>query len=121
MIYLASPYSHENPEVREERFKAACKAAAILMTWGYKVFSPIAHTHPIAQFGLPLDWDYWKKYDEEMIDFCEPMFVLMLPGWEESKGVQAEIMYAAMKFKTIICIELKDDKIIWHYHIRVPK
>ena len=28
MIYLASPYSHEDQSVRENRFQAACKATA---------------------------------------------------------------------------------------------
>lgn len=28
MIYLASPYSHPDPEVRAARFAAACRGAA---------------------------------------------------------------------------------------------
>ncbi|GIW55540.1 MAG: hypothetical protein KatS3mg082_1944 [Nitrospiraceae bacterium] len=34
MIYLASPYSHPDPAVREERFHAACRAAAALLLAG---------------------------------------------------------------------------------------
>ena len=29
MIYLASPYSHSDPAVREQRYEAACQAAAV--------------------------------------------------------------------------------------------
>ena len=63
-IYLASPYFHHNPQVREHRFIAACKKAGELMNHGYFVYSPIAHSHPIAsQCKLSLEWDYWQKYD----------------------------------------------------------
>jgi hypothetical protein len=31
MIYLASPYSHPDPLVREQRFRDACRATASLL------------------------------------------------------------------------------------------
>ncbi len=93
-IYLASPYSHSDPSVREERFKAVCKAAAILMQRGYLILAPICHSHPIAKHGLPTDWIFWEKYDRAILRRCEEMWVLMLPGWESSRGVQAEIKIA---------------------------
>jgi len=91
MIYLASPYSSQYPEVREQRFRDACEAAAALMQRGEFVFSPIAHTHPIARYGLPKGWDFWEPYDREFLDACSGMAVLMIRGWRQSKGVQAEI------------------------------
>jgi len=94
MIYLASPYSHENPAVKEERFHAACACAAEMMRSGMHVFSPIAHTHPIAAHGLPGDWAYWQTYDRAMLSRCDELVVLCLPGWKESTGVQAEIKIA---------------------------
>lgn len=94
MKYLASPYSHPDESVREFRFREACRAASVLMRDGNNVFSPIAHTHPIAQFGLPLGWDYWEAFDRFYIGVCDELLVLMLDGWKESKGVQAEISIA---------------------------
>lgn len=94
LIYLASPYSHGDPIVREMRFLSACAAAADLMRQGKHVYSPIAHTHPIARFGLPLDWDFWSEYDRKFLAVCESMIVLMLDGWEQSKGVSAEMQIA---------------------------
>lgn len=92
MIYLASPYSHNDPDVREWRFQQVCRAAAVLMYNGQFVFSPISHTHPIAVHGnLPLGFDYWEEYDRLMLKMCSELVVLMLDGWESSKGVQAEI------------------------------
>lgn len=94
MIYLASPYSHPDEAIREERFRAVCKVAAKFMKHGHLIFSPIAHTHPIAQHGLPKGWEYWKKYDTEFIRMCEELWVLMLEGWSRSCGVKAEIALA---------------------------
>jgi hypothetical protein len=95
MIYLASPYSHKSKAVRRERFRAVCRHASKMMLAGKLVFSPIAHTHSIAeQGGLPLGWDYWKKYDCEMLKACSAVVVLMLPGYGDSKGVKAECYMA---------------------------
>ncbi len=94
MIYLASPYTHKSAYIQHQRFKVVCAVAAKLMSEGKIIFSPIAHGHPIALVGkLPTDWDYWEKFDKEFLNASESMIVLMLDGWEESKGVQAEIKY----------------------------
>ena len=94
MIYLASPYSHADAAVREQRFRAACRAAARLMRAGQVVFSPIAHGHPIAMHGLPTDWRFWEPFDREQLVRCDEVVVLTLDGWRESAGVQAEIRIA---------------------------
>ena len=95
LIYLASPYSHANYSVMSERFRAVCSAASRLMRDGYNIFSPIAHTHPIALAGgLPTDFDYWQKYDELILSRCDRLVVLMLDGWEESNGIAMEIEIA---------------------------
>ena len=95
MIYLAAPYTHESKQIEHQRFKSINEYAARLMRDGLHVFSPISHTHPIAQAGdLPGGWEYWQGYDKEMLSFCTSMVVLMLAGWEESKGIAAEVRIA---------------------------
>ena len=47
IIYLAAPYSHPDPGVRERRFRAINRAAAALIAEGRIVFSPISMSHPI--------------------------------------------------------------------------
>ncbi len=94
VIYLASPYSDIDPDVREERYQAACRKAAALMREGGLVFSPIVHSHPLTFHGLPGDWGYWEQYDRRQLEHCDEVVVLALPGWKESKGVQAEIAIA---------------------------
>jgi hypothetical protein len=94
LTYLASAYSHPDPAVREQRFQAACRAAAALMQLGYCVLSPIAHSHCIAAHGLPTGWDFWQRLDSELLLRCDEMVVLTLDGWRESRGVAAEIELA---------------------------
>lgn len=95
LIYLASPYSDPDPAVRQQRFETVCFVAANLMRKGTHVYSPIAHTHPIAIKGdLPKDWKFWEAFDRKMIRACEAVWVVMMDGWRESKGVAAEIKIA---------------------------
>lgn len=94
LVYLASPYSHPSPEVRQARYEAACRATATLMRWGFHVFSPIAHSHGPALYGLPGDWEYWQAFDLAMLEKCDRFAVLRLDGWQESRGVEAELKRA---------------------------
>ena len=56
LVYLAVPYTHEDPEIREKRFKAVSKVAGKLLNEGEMIFSPISHCHPIAlECSLPKD------------------------------------------------------------------
>ena len=83
-IYLAIPYSHKDPHIREYRFNIANQIAAALMKKGYAVYSPISHTHPIAVSGeLGLGWDYWKEYDETFIrDWADQLWVACIDGYD---------------------------------------
>jgi hypothetical protein len=109
LVYLASPYSHPDPAVREQRFRDVCATAATLMRAGYGILSPIAHTHPIAIAGdLPKGWDFWSAYDEALITACTEVWVLMLDGWEESTGVQAEIAIAGRQGKRVRYLDPED-------------
>ena len=56
--------------------------------------SGIAASHPVAQYGLPTDWDYWEPIDRKYLEMCDEVVVLTLPSWQESRGVQAEIRLA---------------------------
>ncbi len=92
--YLASNYTHPDSAVREYRFQAVCRVAADLMLRGEVIFSPIAHSHPIAE-ARPGDWgvdhEFWKRQDAPYVEACSKMYVLRLDGWEKSRGVAHEI------------------------------
>jgi nucleoside 2-deoxyribosyltransferase len=94
VIYLASPYSHADPAVREARYQAACRTTAALLRAGLVVFSPIVHSHPLVAFALPTGWDFWERIDRAYLARCDELVVLMLDGWKESTGVRAEIALA---------------------------
>lgn len=95
LVYLATPYSHDDPRVRLRRFEEVNKVAAELMCKGIHIYSPISHTHPIALAGdLPLDWEFWQKYDEALLKACCKVIVLKQEGWSLSTGVRAEIAIA---------------------------
>lgn len=92
--YLATPYS-KYPQGIEAAFQCACSAAARLIERGVNVYSPIAHTHPIAMNGGldPLDHTIWMPLDEPMMRAAHGLFVLEMPGWDTSKGVAEEIAH----------------------------
>jgi Domain of unknown function (DUF1937) len=99
MVYLASPYSHPDKSVEVERFVAACKACGWLMNNVKDVtmfYSPIAHTHPISlHCVLPGHWQFWATADETVLSRCNAIWVLCIPGWTKSTGVNAEKRIAA--------------------------
>jgi len=79
----------------ERRFDAACRIAGRLMAAGELVLSPIAHTHPIAvRCELPRGWEFWDRYDRDLLAKADKVIVAMMAGWQESVGVQAEIAIA---------------------------
>ena len=94
VIYLAAPYSHPDPAVREERYRQTCWHAVRLMREGRLVYSPIVHSHPLAQLGLPGDWPFWAEHNREMLGASSRLVVLALDGWQESQGVAAEVEIA---------------------------
>jgi hypothetical protein len=97
MIYLATPYWSDDPNLRPDRFILACRIAAKLMLEGHVVFSPIAHSHSVAVHGnLPPGHDFdWMAQDLPMLRNCQMLLVAMMPGWKESKGIALEIREAA--------------------------
>jgi len=95
LVYLATPYSHDDPDVRQRRFEIVNRVAAKLMRDGVHIYSPISHTHPIAMAGdLPKGWDFWEKYDRVVLAACVKVIVLRQKGWDQSTGVAAEIAIA---------------------------
>ena len=95
LVYLATPYTHEDKAVEEWRFKMVNAKAAELMSQGLIIFSPISHTHPIALAGdLPVHWEFWETFDKVFLNHSYKLMVLMLDGWKQSRGVAAEIEMA---------------------------
>lgn len=93
-LYVGCPYTSSNPAVRRARFDMVTRLCAHLIAGGQAVYSPITSTHPLVRWGLAKDWEFWKKYDLPMMDFCgKGLLVYCMPGWGESVGLAAEIEY----------------------------
>lgn len=96
MIYLASPYTHPDPFIREERYLRACKVLAeqylAKKRWAY---SPIVHCHELAKIvQLPREASFWGDYNHHMLTYSSALHVLRIDGWMESAGVEQEIKWA---------------------------
>jgi hypothetical protein len=91
-LYLGTPYS-KYPAGIEQAFIDACKLCGDLLRRGLKVYSPIAHTHPIAiHAGIdPLDLGVWLPFDEMRMERADAMLVGKMPTWEISSGIRHEI------------------------------
>lgn len=112
MIYLASPYSHKSADVMYNRYLTALRVTATLMRGGQHIFSPIVHCHHMAvQHAMPRDFEFWMKYDKHMIDISSGIIVLAIPGWQQSRGVTAELAYADEIVKAVSFIDREANEI----------
>jgi Domain of unknown function (DUF1937) len=94
-LYLASPYSHTDPDVMHARYLDARDALAWLIKQRLWAYSPITHCHEIAiQHTLPRDAEFWWDYNRLMILNSRGLMVLRIDGWQHSAGVTRERDYA---------------------------
>jgi hypothetical protein len=95
MIYLASPYSSPLPELVQDRYQRAVAFTMSMIAQGVPCFSPIAYCHPFALAAkMPTDAQFWLQFNMQFLRKAEAVFVLRLPGWDQSKGVQIELKMA---------------------------
>lgn len=95
MIYLASPYSHPDPYLREERYLRAMHALGYLLSKKQWAYSPIVHCHELKKVSeLPPGYKFWLEFDRHVIKRCDKVTVLRIEGFAQSKGVAAEIAFA---------------------------
>lgn len=106
LIYLASPYSDEEPFVMNARWKSVRKYASNLIELGYLVFSPVVYQ---LHYGLPKDFSFWKSMDFKMIEAADEVWILKLKGWNKSVGVVAEMNYAVKLGKPIRFVTVNDN------------
>lgn len=104
MIYVGSPYSHDSVHIRENRYMENLKYAVYLFNKGESVFSPIGYSHPMVDCGARIDWKYWKPFDLEMLDNCNVLHALLIPGWDKSVGLSAELEHAEITNKEIVWV-----------------
>jgi hypothetical protein len=111
MIYLASPYSHPAPRVRDRRFLLTCQALASALHAGYLVFSPVVHGNPLLGFGLPREEGFWTELHRLYLEHCKEFWLLLLDGWEECVGVQGDLALARQLELPIRFVHLKSEEV----------
>ncbi len=105
MLYLATPYAHENPDVMRKRYETSCRASAKLMSSGTVVFNPLANTVPAVELGgLELEHDEFIAIDLEILRRCDELLVLGLENWRQSVGVNRGIFEAIILKKPVTLI-----------------
>lgn len=106
LVYLATPYTKYYAGI-DAAFKDASALAAKLLKEGVKVYSPIAHTHPIAIYGGidPKDHEIWLPFDEAMMRACSCLLVAQMEGWRQSRGVLHEIKFFAEAGKPVFYLD----------------
>jgi len=98
--YLAHPYTCKDRDGRYifegevANFYLANLRAAQLIDAGWKIYSPISHTHPIhaaypsfvgGQVHAP-----WYEYDNDFIRIVPFVGIILSPEWEGSSGCRDE-------------------------------
>ena len=109
LIYLAAPYTDPDASVSALRAEQASYAAAMLMSrYGFAVFSPITHGHAVVDH-LPLEkaisHDFWMGQCIPVLDRCDELHILRLPGWDRSRGVKYEWDFAVRVHKPICTVD----------------
>jgi hypothetical protein len=93
--YIASPYSDPDKEVVVERYYQVLQFTADMTKSGLVCYSPIVHCHFMSAWhGMPTDFKFWREFNLTMLASSKALIVLTLEGWQQSKGVAAEIAYA---------------------------
>lgn len=103
LIYLATPYTclgRKSTVVRKriegERFRIVTEVSILMFKRGLIFYSPITQSHSQKQialgmgFSLEGDWPFWSKFDLSILAFCTDLYILKIPGWDTSEGVQGE-------------------------------
>lgn len=109
LIYLSSPYT-TGPDSPEKRQVDTDKATAWLMEHsGVYIFSPITYERRIKDiYGENKDWDFWGPRDAAMVEHADEVWVLCLPNWENSRGVNFEINEAKKLGKPVQYIQVEE-------------
>lgn len=106
MIYLAAPYSHPDPVVKQQRIDMFYEYDAKLSQVGLFVVSPLYKVETAKRHDMPSDWEYWKEYCLTLLGKCDKMVVLKFDGWDSSPGVTAEIEFCNQHLIPIVFVDV---------------
>ena len=100
MIYVAGPYSHEVVGVRQNRAMVATAYASACWREGGFAFSPLTHNHGMAAIDPNFEnvrrtrTQDIMKFDLAILEACDEIHILRLPGWRVSIGLREEMQFS---------------------------
>jgi hypothetical protein len=106
IIYLACPYSHDDPAVVEYRVNMATKAVVHIANHGFVVYSPLTMTHPM-HVMRPQSHEFWLQFDRPFMEICTELMILRLDGWQLSKGIERELQHFRLRNKRVTYLDPK--------------
>jgi len=88
-------------------FIEACRIAAKMVQAEIRVYSPIAHTHPIAVHGgiNKTDHSIWLPFDFALMRKADALCVAKMDGWDSSFGIAEEIQVFKSDQKPIFYLD----------------
>lgn len=112
LVYIASPYTDGNLWVMGLRAARITQITAKLQRrhgQTHTLYSPIVHGHAIVSTEegrtLPHTWDYWQTHDFNILKRCDELWMVMIKGWDTSRGMDAELAYAKKLGKPVTWID----------------
>ena len=110
MVYLASPYAHLSPAVREARLEAVRFVCGSMVDEGRIVMAPLVYLGELAFKGVHPPQG-WYAFDLQLLARCDELVVIQLPGWEDSRGVLVEIAAAQARNMPIRLMTLEEARL----------
>ena len=93
--YLASPYTHDDPAVRQKRYEDVMEVVSVFVLKNEGVYSPVLHFHPlVVKHAIPTDYDFWEDLILSMLRRARDLVIVKIDGWETSVGLREEYLYA---------------------------
>ena len=112
IIYLASPYSHPEKDIIDQRFHRISHIASVLNSKGIVALSPITYGHTLLTYTpMPTDWEFWRNFCLSFLQHSSELWIVKMEGWNKSSGVAEEIEFAIKNSIPIKYVE-DDDQII---------
>ncbi len=91
-IFVAGPYNGGDTQIKEFRLNKITEYCTNLFLGGLTPVSPLLMGLNLAKFAsLPTDTDTWKVFSQTLMRGCDELHVLMIEGFDVSKGVGYEI------------------------------
>jgi hypothetical protein len=119
--YVASPYSHPEPSVRDKRFLLVGDLCHNLIDRQITPYSPIMQWHEYARRrDLPTDAKTWERVNHDMLAASSHLTICAVEGWRQSLGVKLEVEWSLELSIPIFLATFDSIKLNWNIEAYKP-